>query len=75
VSTEIRCDGCGCKLGNDRHPNYWKCAIEGDTIRKFDGSIAEGTGLTAQGNRQYKIHLDSADLCIPCMSKTQEETT
>jgi hypothetical protein len=75
MSTDIRCDGCGCKLDTDKHPNYWSATLMGDTIRKIDGAIAEPTGLTVPGNRQYKIYLDNADLCIPCMSKTQGETT
>jgi hypothetical protein len=74
VSTETKCDGCGCKLGTGTNPNYWSCTFEGDTIRKYDGSLAELTGLVSPGNRQYKIALDTADLCIPCMSKTQEES-
>jgi hypothetical protein len=47
----------------------------GDTIRNSNGEIMDVTGLTAPGNRQYVVRLLQADLCIPCMSKTQGETT
>jgi hypothetical protein len=75
VSTETRCDGCGCKLVTDTKPNYWHAAFMGDTIRNSNGEIMDVTGLTAPGNRQYVVRLLQADLCIPCMSKTQGETT
>jgi hypothetical protein len=75
VSTDIKCDGCGRKLGGDNTTNYWKCTLEGDTIRTIDGRIAEPTGMLSPGKRHYKVHMSSADLCTPCMSKTQEETT
>lgn len=75
MSTEIRCDGCGCKIGTDTKPNYWHAEFMGDTMRSFVGEIMNETGLMAPGNRQYVVRLLQADLCIPCMSKTQEETT
>jgi hypothetical protein len=75
MSTETRCDGCGCKLGNDTKPNYWHSVFMGDTLRGPDGNVLDVTGLTAPGNRQYIVRLLQADLCIPCMSKTQEDKT
>jgi hypothetical protein len=75
MSTEIKCDGCGTKLGTNQHPNYWHAAFIGDTLRGPDGNVLDVTGLTAPGNRQYIVRLLQADLCIPCMSKTQGEKT
>jgi hypothetical protein len=75
VSTQVLCDGCGCKLVTDTKPNYWHAAFIGDHQRGADGSVLDVTGLTAPGNRQYIVRLLQADLCIPCMSKTQGEKT
>jgi hypothetical protein len=70
VSTDIRCDGCGHLLGNDRNPNYWHATFMGDTIRSGNGTLLDTTGLLSRG-----YPLSKADVCIPCMSKTQEEKT
>jgi hypothetical protein len=70
MSTETRCDGCGCKLGSDSHPNHWHAVLIGDTIRSGNGTLLDKTGVYTNGNA-----LSKADLCIPCMSKTQEENT
>lgn len=69
MSTDIRCDGCGCKLGNDRQPNYWHAVLMGDTIRSGNGTLLDRTGVYAGGTP-----LSKADVCIPCMVKTQGET-
>ena len=75
MSTEIKCDGCGCKLATVQRPNYWHAAFMGDTLRGPDGNVLDITGLTAPGNHPYIVRLLEADMCIPCMAKTQEETT
>jgi hypothetical protein len=75
MSTRTYCDGCGCTLGVEQRPNWWHAAFMGDTIRNSNGEVMDVTGLTAPGNRQYVVRLLQTDLCIPCMSKTQGETT
>ncbi len=74
MSQEIKCDGCGARIGTNQHPNYWHAAFMGDTLRGPDGNILDVTGLTAPGNHPYIVRLLIADLCVRCMSKTQEET-
>jgi hypothetical protein len=75
MSTEIRCDGCRQIIVSEAYSNYWHCELQGDTRRLVNGEIPDDTGLTAPGNRHYVVRLLQADLCIPCMSKTQGETT
>jgi hypothetical protein len=71
MTTQVLCDGCGIKLGTDQAPNWWRSMLMGDTIRDMNQRVMESTGLIAPGNRQYIRNLDKADLCIPCMSKSQ----
>jgi hypothetical protein len=69
------CDGCGAKLGTAQRPNWWHATFMGDTLRASDGRIIEPSGLTARADKDRLTPINKADLCIPCMSKTQEETT
>ena len=69
------CDGCGTKLGTTQRPNWWHAVLMGDTLRASDGRIIEPSGLTARADRDRLTPINKADLCIPCMSKTQGETT
>jgi hypothetical protein len=69
------CDGCGAKLGTMQRPNWWHATLMGDTLRASDGRIIEPSGLTARADKDRLTPINEADLCIPCMSKTQEEST
>lgn len=69
------CDGCGAKLGTRQRPNWWHAVLMGDTIRNGNGLLIENSGLIDHSFTNQIIPIDKADMCIPCMSKTQEETT
>jgi hypothetical protein len=69
------CDGCGAKLGTTQRPNWWHATLMGDTLRASDGRIIEPSGLTARADKDRLTPINKADLCIPCMSKAQGETT
>jgi len=73
VATMIRCDGCNTQLDTPKHPNWWKATLQGDVLRGEHHRPVEDTGITSPGSRQYRIPLDTADLCLACMSKTQEK--
>ena len=75
MSTEIKCDGCGAKLDTRQRPNWWHAVLMGDTIRNSNGVLIENTGLVDRSTANQIIPIDNADLCIPCMSKTQGGTT
>jgi hypothetical protein len=75
VSTKTLCDGCGDLLAVESYSNYWHCEFMGDTTHNQLGQLMSPTGMTAPGNHPYIKMLVQADLCIPCMSKTQGETT
>jgi len=62
-------------LGTTQRPNWWHATLMGDTLRASDGRIIEPSGLTARADKDRLTPINKADLCIPCMSKTQEETT
>jgi hypothetical protein len=67
------CDGCGTKLDTRLQPNWWHATLMGDTLRASDGRMIEHSGLTARTDKERVTPINKADLCIPCMSKTQEE--
>lgn len=76
MSTRIYCDGCGDQVGDDKKPNYWNVALMGDVFMDSNGKILDTTGLTAHTRRTRFYEKDSlrqGDVCIPCMSKIQEE--
>lgn len=75
MSTRTHCDACGCMLGTTQRPNWWHATLMGDTLRASDGRIIEPSGLTARADKERLTPINKADLCIPCMSKTQGETT
>jgi len=75
MSTRTHCDGCGHMLGTTQRPNWWHATFMGDTLRASDGRMIEHSGLTARADKDRITPINKADLCIPCMSKTQEETT
>lgn len=74
MSTRIHCDCCGDMLGTPQRSNWWHATLMGDTLRASDGRMIEHSGLTARADKDRLTPLGKADLCIPCMSKTQGET-
>lgn len=77
MTTRRYCDGCDAQLGAlAGRPNWWHATFEGDVTRDMDGRILEDTGMDhANGGGHYRMRLDTVDLCIPCMTKTQRKDT
>jgi hypothetical protein len=73
MSTRTYCDCCGRTLGTAQTPNWWHANLMGDTLRASDGRMIESSGLTVRTANDRFAPINKADLCIPCMAKTQEE--
>lgn len=75
MALQITCDGCGKRVDTTTEPNYWKATLMGDVTMSAGGKILDTTGMKQYiGRKMHYVNepIRQADVCVSCMSKTQE---
>lgn len=75
MATRVYCDGCGKLIDTSSGQNYWQVTLEGDVPMSSLGEFIYPTGLrkrSGKSGNELGRHIRQGDVCVPCMSKTQE---